>query len=159
MPDVPEDVMVTCLFDRVVEALLGERELLAVRVPAKSHSTVKSQSAFKRHSIGNKVNFAGVTRALQCRRWCQKVHLAGAQFSEIDIQHVMRTLRCTETGSSFHQPSERDQITISGPRYLLALAGIRRRVVQIKAIEKNDLLPIWGLVVRLMDFEIAYLQA
>ena len=29
-----------------------------------------------------------------------------------------------------------------GPRFLLALAGIRRLVVQIKAIEQNDLYPL-----------------
>ena len=77
----------------------------------------------------------------------------------MDIPDVVRTLQCTESGASFHQPSKRDQFTISGPRYLLALAGIRRRVVQIKATEKEDLLAIRRMVVRLIDFEITYLQA
>jgi len=34
-----------------------------------------------------------------------------------------------------------------GPGFALALAGIRRRVVQIKAIEKDDLIPLWGQAV------------
>jgi len=34
-----------------------------------------------------------------------------------------------------------------GPSFALELAGIRRRVMQIKAMEEDDFLPLWGAVV------------
>ena len=43
---------------------------------------------------------------------------------------------------TYHQPSQRDQTAFSGPGCVLALAGIRRRVVQIKAMEKDELPPL-----------------
>jgi len=39
-------------------------------------------------------------------------------------------------------PQSRITSPFSGPSFVLALAGIRWRVVQIKAIEKNDLIPL-----------------
>jgi len=39
-------------------------------------------------------------------------------------------------------PQTRIKSPFSGPLFALALAGIRRRVVQIKANEKEDFLPL-----------------
>ena len=43
------------------------------------------------------------------------------------------------------QPLDRGQIAPPGPGFVLALAGIRQRVVLIKAINTNLLLHFWGL--------------
>ena len=63
--------------------------------------------------------------------------------SGLDFQvKVLTAFQVARRTPPRHQPSERDQTDFFRPWFELALAAIRRRVVQIKTIGKHGLLPL-----------------
>jgi len=56
----------------------------------------------------------------------------------------MAEAAAAQAEASYHSPQSGIKSPFSGPRFVPALAGIRRLVVQIKAIEKGDLILLWG---------------